>query len=156
MSSISLHTVLLMSTCLQSLCCTLAAHLVCLSVFCTCAASPTRLCCVPAGYMALVCVPGLLLAYRMYALYKQEGGLPLPSPTKTFAGMLGVLMPRNPPAAAYSLLTLAFAGMAAMCLSAAPGQAMKLYPGLHGESSSGNTVGVVAGVSMLCEMTLWY
>jgi len=85
--------------------------------------------------MALVCAPGLLLASRMYALYKQQGGLPLPSLTKTVAGMLGVLMPRNLPAAVYSLLTIAFAGMAAMSLSAAPGAAMKLYQGFHGRSS---------------------
>ena len=83
--------------------------------------------------MLLVCLPGLLLTSRLYALYKPEGGLPFPSPAKTVAAMLGVLMPRNLPAAAYSLLTLAFAGMAALCLSAAPEQAMKLYPGFHGE-----------------------
>lgn len=90
-----------------------------------------------AGYMALVCAPGLLLASRMYTLYKKEGSLPLPSLKKTLAAMVGVLLPRNLPAAAYSLLTLAFAGMSAMCLSATPGEVMKFYPGLHGERESG-------------------
>lgn len=88
--------------------------------------------CWPAGYMFLVCLPGLLLASRLYSLYKQGGGLPLPSPKKTLAAMVGVLLPRNLPAAAYSLLTLVFAGMSAMCLSATPGEVMNLYPGLHG------------------------
>lgn len=83
------------------------------------------------GYMALVCAPGLFLACRMYSLYKQ-GTWPIPSIKKTLAAAIGVLLPRNLPAAAYSLLTLAFAGMAAMCLSANPGEAMKFYPGLHG------------------------
>lgn len=86
-----------------------------------------------AGYMLLVCLPGLLLASRMYTLYKREGGWPLPSPTKTLAAMVGVLLPRNLPAMAYSLLTVASAGMAAMCLSAAPEHTMKLYQGLYGE-----------------------
>lgn len=87
------------------------------------------------GYMALVCLPGLLLASRLYSLYKQGGGLPLPSPKKTLAAVVGVLLPRNLPAAAYSLLTLVFAGMSAMCLSATPGEVMKLYPGIHGPMS---------------------
>lgn len=84
------------------------------------------------GYMLLVCLPSLLLASRMYTLYKREGGWPLPSPTKTLAAMVGVLLPRNLPAMAYSLLTVASAGMAAMCLSAAPEHTMKLYQGLYG------------------------
>lgn len=83
-----------------------------------------------------VCVPGLLLASRLYALYKRGGGLPLPSPTKTLSAMVGVLLPRNLAAAAYSLLTLAFAGMSAMCLSATPGEPMKMYQGLYGERGS--------------------
>lgn len=86
--------------------------------------------------MFLVCLPGLLLASRLYSLYKQGGGLPLPSPKKTLAAMVGVLLPRNLPAAAYSLLTLVFAGMSAMCLSATPGEVMSLYPGLHGGFSA--------------------
>lgn len=88
--------------------------------------------------MALVCAPGLLLASRMYTLYKKEGSLPLPSVKKTLAAMVGVLLPRNLPAAAYSLLTLAFAGMSAMCLSATPGEVMKFYPGLHGKRARGS------------------
>jgi hypothetical protein len=83
--------------------------------------------------MALVCAPGLLLASRMYSLYKPGGGPPFPSPTKTLSAMVGVLLPRNLPAAAYSVLTLAFAGMAMMCLSASPGEVMKLYQGFYGE-----------------------
>jgi hypothetical protein len=47
--------------------------------------------------------------------------------------MVGVLLPRNLPAAAYSVLTLAFAGMAMMCLSATPGGVMKLYQGFYGK-----------------------
>lgn len=86
-----------------------------------------------AGYMALVCAPGLVIASRLYAMYKQGGGLPLPSPAKTFTAMVGVLLPRNLQAAVYSVLTLAFTGMAALCLSAAPGEPMRLYQGLHGE-----------------------
>jgi hypothetical protein len=90
------------------------------------------------GYMALVCAPGLFLACRMYSLYKQ-GTWPIPSIKKTLAAAIGVLLPRNLPAAAYSLLTLAFAGMAAMCLSANPGEAMKFYPGLHGKATAFNS-----------------
>lgn len=103
-----------------------------------------------AGYMLCVCVPGLLLASRMYSLYKPGGGLPLPSPTKTLAAAVGTLLPRNLPAAAYSLLTLAFAGMAVLCLSAAPGGVMKMYAGFYGEWTRGKT-GYGAGQVRCCQ-----
>jgi hypothetical protein len=41
-------------------------------------------------------------------------------------------MPRNIPATLYSLLTITFAGMAAMCLGASPGRPLVVYEGLSG------------------------
>jgi hypothetical protein len=70
----------------------------------------------------------------MYALTKPPGsGLPLPSPTRTLSAAVGVLMPRNAHAAAYSALTLACAWLAWSAGGAAPGAPMRLYEGLHGE-----------------------
>lgn len=77
-----------------------------------------------------MCGLGLLVAARVYSLNKE--GFPFPSPIKTVSGALSVFMPRNGPATMYSLLTVVFAGMAAMALSAGPGQELVIYGGLSG------------------------
>lgn len=84
------------------------------------------------AFVGGLCGAGLVLASRVYSLNRQGGGLPLPSPSRTLSAAISVLLPRNGPATAYSLLTLGCAGMAAMCLGAAPGGDMVLYEGIRG------------------------
>jgi hypothetical protein len=83
-----------------------------------------------AAFMGLLCGASLLLSSRIYSLNK--AGFPLPSPTKTLSSAISVLMPRNIPATLYALLTITFAGMAAMCLGACPGKPLVMYAGLSG------------------------
>lgn len=80
--------------------------------------------------MGTLCGASLLLSSRIYTLNK--AGPPLPSPKKTLSAAISVLMPRNGPATLYSLLTITFAGMAAMCLGASPGRPLVTYEGLSG------------------------
>ncbi|WIA30867.1 hypothetical protein OEZ86_000922 [Tetradesmus obliquus] len=83
-----------------------------------------------AAFMGTLCGASLLLSSRIYTLNK--AGPPLPSPKKTLSAAISVLMPRNSPATLYSLLTITFAGMAAMCLGASPGRPLVTYEGLSG------------------------
>jgi hypothetical protein len=73
---------------------------------------------------------GFAVSARVYSLSK--GGVPLPSLKHTLADATSTLMPQNLFAMGYSLLTVALAGMSAVCLAATPGGNLVLYDGLMG------------------------
>lgn len=82
------------------------------------------------GFLGAICGSGFLLSSRVYSLSK--GGIPFPSLKHTFSAMISTLMPTNLAATGYSLLTVALVGMAAMGITAAPGESLPLYNGVMG------------------------
>eukprot|EP00879_Flechtneria_rotunda_P005067 GHRR01005344.1.p1 GENE.GHRR01005344.1~~GHRR01005344.1.p1 ORF type:complete len:226 (+),score=72.48 GHRR01005344.1:1165-1842(+) len=82
------------------------------------------------AYVGGICGFGVVVTSTIYRLHKQ--GFPFPSPIKTLAGAISVLLPRNTAAAAYSLMTIVFAAMAFTSLSSSPGDNLALYDGLMG------------------------
>eukprot|EP00882_Tetradesmus_deserticola_P025798 GHRQ01028367.1.p1 GENE.GHRQ01028367.1~~GHRQ01028367.1.p1 ORF type:complete len:264 (+),score=84.30 GHRQ01028367.1:154-945(+) len=104
------------------------------------------------AFLGTLCGATMLLSSRIY--YLNKAGWPLPSLTKTLSGAISVLLPRNSPATMYSLLTMAFAGMAAMCLGASPGRPLVMYEGLSGPMTV--FLHRVAGAGMLLQTLMAY
>ena len=82
------------------------------------------------GFLGAICASGFLVSSRVYSLSK--GGIPFPSLKHTFSAMISTLLPANLAATGYSLLTVALVGMAAMGITAAPGESLPLYNGVMG------------------------